>query len=143
MTVWGDRLWQELLGILGWQDIWLQPWTYFALTIVLLIVSLEKLNLDGVARARVALITGLGVLAYIVMVYLIFFITYTPIDVDHVRGVQGRYFVIALPMAVIFLAAMTNVDCPRWVVAATAISGSLLSGTASFGALVAAHWTGG
>src|SRR3954471_1048178 len=140
LTVWGDRLWQELIGILGWQDILLPPWTYFLLTVFLLLVPLQKLNLEGALRARVAVLTGLAVLAYVVTVYLIFFLTYTPLNVDHVRGVQGRYFVIALPMAAIFIASMTNVDLPRGVLAATAITGSLLSGFASFQALLWAHW---
>ena len=140
LTVWGDRLWPELIGILGWQDILLQPWIYFVLTIILLVVSLQKLNLDGAVRARVAVITGLTVLGYVVTVYLIFFLTYTPLNIDHVRGVQGRYFVIALPMAAIFLASMTNIDLPRGVLATTAITGSLLSGITSFKALLGAHW---
>jgi len=76
-----------------------------------------------------------------VTVYLIFFLTYTPLNVDHVRGVQGRYFVIALPMAAIFLASMINVDLPRGVLATTAITGSLLSGITSFQALLGAHWS--
>src|SRR6266853_5354035 len=117
------------------------PWTYFVLTVILLLVPLQKLNLDGAARARIAVMTGLGVLGYIVTVYLIFFLTYTPLDVDHVRGVQGRYFVIALPMAAIFLASMININLPRNVLAATAITGSLLSGLASFQALLGAHWS--
>ncbi len=141
VTVWGDRLWPELIGILGWQDVWLPPWTYFALTVILLLVPLQKLNLDGAVRARVAVITGLAVLGYVVTVYLIFFLTYTPISIDHVRGVQGRYFVIALPMAAIFLASMINVDLPRGVLATTAITGSLLSGITSFQALLGAHWS--
>jgi uncharacterized membrane protein len=141
LTVWGDRLWQELIGILGWQDILLPPWIYFVLTVFLLLVPLQKLNLDGALRARVAVLTGLAVLAYVVTVYLIFFLIYTPLNVDHVRGVQGRYFVIALPMAAIFIASMTNVDLPRGVLAAIAITGSLLSGLASFQALLEAHWS--
>lgn len=141
VTVWGDRLWPELIGILGWQDILLQPWNYFVLTVFLLLVPLQKLNLDGAKRARVAIITGLAVLAYVVTVYLIFFLTYTPIDIDHIRGVQGRYFVVALPMAAIFLASMTNVDFPRGVRATVAITGSLLSGITSFQALLEAHWS--
>jgi uncharacterized membrane protein len=141
VTVWGDRLWPELIGILGWQDILLQPWTYAVLTVLLLLVSLQKLNLDGAGRPRVAVISGFAVLAYVVMVYLIFFLTYTPIGIDHVRGVQGRYFVVALPMAAIFLAAIINVDLPRRVVATAAISGSLLSGVTSFQALLGAHWS--
>jgi hypothetical protein len=141
LTAWGDRLWPELIGILGWQDILLPPWTYFLLTVFLLLVPLQKLNLDGAVRARVAMITGLAVLGYVVTVYLIFFLTYTPLGVDHVRGVQGRYFVIALPIAAIFLASMANVDLPRGVLAATAITGSLLSGITSFQALLEAHWS--
>jgi uncharacterized membrane protein len=141
VTVWGDRLWPELIGILGWQDILLQPWTYAVLTVLLLFVSLQKLNLDGAGRPRVAVISGFAVLAYVVMVYLIFFLTYTPIGIDHVRGVQGRYFVVALPMAAIFLAATINVDLPRGAVATAAISGSLLSGVTSFQALLGAHWS--
>ena len=140
VTVWGDRLWPELIGILGWQDIWLPAWTYFVLTVILLLVPLQKLNLNGAARARVAVITGLAVLGYIVTVYLIFFLTYTPVTIDHVRGVQGRYFVIALPMAAIFLASLINVGLSRGVLATVAITGSLLSGITSFKALLAAHW---
>jgi hypothetical protein len=75
------------------------------------------------------------------MGHLIFFLTYTPLNIDHVRGVQGRYFVIALPMAAIFLASMTNIDLPRNVLATTAITGSLLSGITSFQALLGAHWS--
>ena len=141
VTVWGDRLWPELIGILGWQDILLQPWTYVLLTVLLLLVPLQKLNLDGAVRARVAVISGLAVVAYVVTVYLIFFLTYTPLDIDHVRGVQGRYFVVALPIAAIFLASMTNVDLPRGVREMAAITGSLLSGITSFEALLEAHWS--
>jgi uncharacterized membrane protein len=117
------------------------PWTYVVLTVLLLLVPLQKLNLDGAVRARVAAISGLAVLAYVVTVYLIFFLTYTPVDIDHVRGVQGRYFVVALPTAAIFLAALTNVDMPRGVVARAALAGSSLSGVTSFQPLLEAHWS--
>jgi uncharacterized membrane protein len=96
--------------------------------------------LDRTERARVAVITGLGVVAYIVTVYLIFFLTYTPITIDHVRGVQGRYFVIALPMAGIFFASVINIGLPRRVLATMVIAGSLVSGIVSFDALLRAHW---
>jgi hypothetical protein len=140
VVVWGDRLWPELIGILGWQDVWLSGWAYCVLTILLLVVPLQKLNLEGTERARVAVITGIGVLAYIVTVYLIFFLTYTPVTIDHVRGVQGRYFVIALPMAAILVASLINFGLPRGVLATVAIAGSWVSGIVSFDALLRAHW---
>jgi uncharacterized membrane protein len=110
------------------------------LTVFLLFVAVQRLQLDGVTRVRVMALTGLTVLGYVVVVYLIFFLTYTPLDVDHVRGVQGRYFVIVLPVAAVFVAAMINRELPNGMPSAIAIAGSLLSGTATVEALFQAHW---
>jgi uncharacterized membrane protein len=137
---WGDRLWQELIGILGWQDVMLPSWTYLLLTVLLVLVPLQKLQLDGATRARVAIIAGLTVLSYVVLVYLIFFVTYTPLDIDHVRGVQGRYFAIALPAAAICVAAAVNFELPHGLPAVIAVAGSMISGIATFEALYRAHW---
>ena len=110
------------------------------LTVFLLFVAVQRLHLDGVTRVRVAALTGLTVLGYVVVVFLIFFLTYTPLDVDHVRGVQGRYFIIVLPVAAVFVAAMINRELPNGMPSAIAIAGSLLSGTATVEALFQAHW---
>jgi hypothetical protein len=55
VTVWGDRLWPELIGILGWQDIMLHPWIYFALTVILVLVSLQSLVLAALVGVLVSL----------------------------------------------------------------------------------------
>jgi uncharacterized membrane protein len=60
--------------------------------------------------------------------------------VDHVRGVQGRYFIIVLPVAAVFVAAMINRELPNGMPSAIAIVGSLLSGIATVEALFQAHW---
>jgi hypothetical protein len=137
---WGAPLWPELIGILGWQDVPLRPWTYLVLTILLLLMPLQKLPLDGATRARVAVMTGLAALSYIVMVYLIFFLTYTPIDSPHVLGVQGRYFVIALPVGTIFLASLINLELPRGMPALIGITGSMIAGITTVEAVLQAHW---
>jgi uncharacterized membrane protein len=139
LSGWGDRLWQELIGIVGWQDILLPTWTYVALTVLLFLVPFQKLQVSGATRARVAVITGLVVLSYVILVYLIFFLTYTPLDVDHVRGVQGRYFVVVLPVAAIFVAIVVNRELPNGVPAAIAITGSMIAGIATVEALFRAH----
>ena len=136
---WGAPLWPELIGILGWQDIVLRPWTYIVLTALLLLVPLQKLPLGG-TRARVAIMTGFAVLSYFVLVYLIFFLTYTPVASPHVLGVQGRYFVIALPMAAIFMASLINLELPCGVPALVAITGSMIVGVTSVDAVLKAHW---
>ena len=140
LSEWGAPLWPELIGILGWQDVPLRPWTYPVLTVLLLLVPFQKLSLRGEMRARVATMTGLTVLSYIVVVYLIFFLTYTPVDSPHVLGVQGRYFVIALPVAAIFLSSLTNLELPRGMTAAIGIIGSMIAGIATVDAVLQAHW---
>ena len=140
LSDWGDGLWRELIGILGWQDIVLPTWTYLMLTILLLLVPLQKLRLARATRARVIIITGLTVLGYVTVVYLIFFLAYTPLDIDHVRGVQGRYFVIALPVAAIFVAAIVNLELPDGMSAAIATAGAMISGITTIEALYRAHW---
>src|SRR5438034_9221468 len=66
ITAWGDRLWPELIGLWGWQDGCLPRWVYFVLTVILLVVSLQRSNLDRAIRTRVAVITALGALGYLV-----------------------------------------------------------------------------
>jgi uncharacterized membrane protein len=105
-----------------------------------MLVPLQGLRLDGAARARVMIMSGLTVLGYAVLVYLIFFLTYTPLDTDHVRGVQGRYFIIALPVAAIFVAAAVNRELPFNMPSVIAIAGSIISGIVTVDALLHAHW---
>ena len=140
LSGWGDRLWLELIGILGWQDILLRPWIYVVLTVCLTLAPLQKLQVDGATRARVMVITGLTVICYVTLVYLIFFLTYTPVDIDHVRGVQGRYFVVILPVAAIFIAAVIHLEVPYRTSAVVASAGSMISGFATIEALLRAHW---
>ena len=98
----------------------------------------QKIQLDG--RTRVIIIAGLTAAGYLVLVYPIFFLTYTPVDIDHVRGVQGRYFVIALPVAAIFLASLVNRELPKGAVPSVAIIAAMISGAATVEALFRAHW---
>ena len=52
----------------------------------------------------------------------------TPVDSPHVLGVQGRYFVIALPMAAIFMASLINLELPRGMPPLIGIAGSMIAG---------------
>jgi hypothetical protein len=55
-------------------------------------------------------------------------------------GVQGRYFVIALPVAAIFLASLINLELPRGTLALIGITGSLIAGITTVQAVLQAHW---
>jgi hypothetical protein len=55
-------------------------------------------------------------------------------------GVQGRYFVIALPVAAIFLASLINLEWPRSIPALIAMTGSLIAGITTVDVVLQAHW---
>ena len=52
LSGWGDQLWYECIGILGWQDILLHPWIYIVLTILLILVPLQEWQLGRATRLR-------------------------------------------------------------------------------------------
>ena len=58
LSGWGDRLWLELIGILGWQDILLRPWVYVLLSVLLMLAPLQRLELGRATRSRVMIIAG-------------------------------------------------------------------------------------
>jgi len=79
-------------------------------------------------------------LTYCLAVYGIFYLFWTPTDSDHVHGIQGRYFVVALPAFAIAAAAILNRAPGHNVTAALAIVGAMLSGAATIEAVLRVDW---
>jgi uncharacterized membrane protein len=134
------ELWRQLIGILGWLDAALQPWVYPAASLFLFATFLARLDLDSRQRRRVALVAGVTALTYCLAVYGIFYLFWTPTDSDHVHGVQGRYFVVALPAFAIAAAAILNRAPGQNVTAPLAIVGAMLSGAATIEAVLRVDW---
>jgi hypothetical protein len=134
------ELWREMIGVLGWRDTPLPEPIHWVLTAMLIAVSVTKLDLDAGTRARVGLIATLTVIAYCLAVFLIFYLAWTPIETTRVHGIQGRYFTIALPPAVLAVAAAVNVARRERVLALMATSGALISGAAMIEAVIRTQW---
>jgi len=134
------ELWRQLIGILGWLDSALLPWVYPAASAILVATFPTRLEIDRETRKRIALVAALIVLGYILAVFLIFYLAWTPMETDRVEGVQGRYFIVALPAVALFLSALLNRGLPRSVLAFVAIFGALLFGGATIEAILRADW---
>ncbi|MFL6797554.1 MAG: DUF2142 domain-containing protein [Xanthobacteraceae bacterium] len=132
--------WRQLIGVLGWLDLRLQEWVYPALSLTLAFGLCAALQVDRSTRRRLALVSGLIVLGYCGAVFMIFYLVWTPLDGVRIEGVQGRYFVPALP----FTAIMLSAALPRAPSSATgsvvAIFGALLSGVATLEAIFRCDW---
>jgi uncharacterized membrane protein len=136
--------WRELgravIGILGWGDTHLQPFVYPVLAGLLLVTALTPLDLARDARLRAGLVAGLAALGYFVLVFLLFYLTWTPVDEPKIWGVQGRYFVPMLPPLALAIAALVNRGLGEGARGVLAGAGAVLAGAATLEAIWRMHW---
>lgn len=135
-------LWRQLIGVLGWLDTHLSVPVYIAISAALLATFAERIEADRATRLRIALHASATFMAYVVVVFLIFFITWTPPTETTVWGVQGRYFVVVLPPLAVAAAALANVGLPKRFVAGAAVIGAVVGGIASIEGLWRVNWAG-
>jgi len=133
------ELWRQLIGVLGLFDTVLQPWVYPALTVWLVAVCLTPV--DSAARHRAAAVAAASAAAYALAVFAVFYLIWTPTDAAQIWGVQGRYFVPALPLVAIIFACLINRGPSERTRATVALAGCLLSGAACIEAIWRAEWT--
>jgi uncharacterized membrane protein len=133
------ELWVQLIGVLGMFDTVLHWWVYPALSALLIPSFFVRLELGARARhgARVA---GAAALAYCLAVFAILYLVWTPVDAPMIMGVQGRYFVPALPLLAIVTAALARWRGDEQLAAWTATAGAILAGCASLEAILRTDW---
>jgi uncharacterized membrane protein len=134
------ELWRQTIGVLGLFDTVLQPWVYPAVTALLLGTLFMRLPIAAAARREVAVIAGATAFAYVVAVYFVCYLVFTPLDADMVWGMQGRYFVPILALVAIVFAALVDRAPDERLSAAMAISAAVLSGSASVEAILRVDW---
>jgi hypothetical protein len=139
-TDYGVALWHQLIGVLGWLDTPLAGWTYPVLTTLLLASFFGPLGTDRATGRRIAFACALAVLGYCFAVFLIFFLVWTALDATQIDGVQGRYFVPALPAVALGTAALVRGGFSENARAAIALAAAALSCAAAFQAVLRVDW---
>ena len=129
---------RQLIGVLGLFDTVLLPGFY--VLIGLLLVATFASPLGKGRRMACGLVTLLTAVSYCFVIFLIFYIVWTPVYADQIWGVQGRYFVPILPLFAAALAAALNRGPPGQFIAVGAITLGLLSGVGSIDAILRADW---
>jgi uncharacterized membrane protein len=80
------------------------------------------------------------VIAYYLLVCLLFFLTFTPSDADRVYGVQGRYFIVVIPLFALITSATVNRRLGP-VSATAALTSAVISAAAMLEAIWHMHWS--
>lgn len=110
----GRRYVAEMIGRLGWINVYLPAWITAIEAVLLAAVGLTAAPaLDGKRRATAVVIVLGTVIGIVTSQYL----TWTVICSEHIDGVQGRYFLPLLPVALLLLA----LPAPRWRIGARTI----------------------
>jgi Predicted membrane protein (DUF2142) len=135
----GPQILRQIIGVLGWLDTSLRAWVYPALALLLIAVSLGW-NFAAQYRLRVAMVAGLVTLAYVAAVYLVFYLAWTPPNYHRIDGVQGRYFVVVLPMLSLVVSALVRVGLPERTRAIATIAGAVIAGIATVEAVLRVDW---
>jgi uncharacterized membrane protein len=130
------ELWRQLIGVLGLFDTVLQPWTYPAISILLVVACLTPVELSFATRHWIAAVAAMTGAAYCLAVFLIFYLIWTPTDADQVWGVQGRYFVPAVPLFAVVLSCLLNRGPGEQTRGTAALGCATLSGVASIEAIL-------
>ena len=131
---------KQMIGVLGWLDTTLQDWTYPVLGVLIFAALFASMELDGATRRRVAIVALVAFLAYGLAVFLICYLAWTPISADRIHGVQGRYFIIVLPLVAIMLSALMRRLAPQSLSAIAAMLGAVIGGAATIEALLRVDW---
>jgi uncharacterized membrane protein len=136
----GGHLWRQVIGVLGWLDTRLLAWVYPVLTALLTASFITSLQVDRSTGRRLATVSALAVLGYCFALYLIFFLVWTALDAEQVDGVQGRYFVVALPALAVVPAALLRRGLPTNIQATIALAGAAISCGATIEAILRVDW---
>jgi uncharacterized membrane protein len=131
---------KQLIGVLGWLDTTLLDWTYPLLGIALLAALFAPMPLDPPTRRRVAALALLSFAGYVLAVFLICYLAWTPIDADRVHGLQGRYFHPALPLLAMAFSAIAKRGLPFGLSVYAALFAAALGGVATLEAILRVDW---
>jgi uncharacterized membrane protein len=117
----------ELVGRLGWLDIWLPRAAYYSALALLLVVAVTA----GVSASMSERVIAIAIwIASVVAIELSDFITWTLPGSQSIEGVQGRYFLPLLPL--LYVAVSRPARAPKWLPVTVALVAVLANSAALF-----------
>jgi uncharacterized membrane protein len=138
-TLASGEMWKQLIGVFGWLDTAMQDWTYPVLSALLLASFVDTSEFSRPVRIRIALVSFVTVVIYCVGVFAVFFMTETPTGADRIYGLQGRYFIVVVPVIAVTVSVLVNRSLGRGR-SVVAIISSVASVVAMTEALWRVHW---
>jgi predicted membrane protein DUF2142 len=134
---------KQMIGVLGWLETPLHAWAYPVLGLLLLAALFAPMKFDRETRPRVIIVALASFLAYGLAIFLVCYLAWTPISADRIHGVQGRYFIVVLPLVAVVLSAFLRRGVPQLLPGFAATLGAVIGGVATIEAILRVDWQAG
>jgi uncharacterized membrane protein len=131
---------KQMIGVLGWLETPLHAWAYPVLGLLLLAALFAPMKFDRETRPRVIIVALASFLAYGLAIFLVCYLAWTPISADRIHGVQGRYFIVVLPLVAVVLSAFLRRGVPQLLTGFAATLGAVIGGVATIEAILRVDW---
>lgn len=99
----GERLWDTMVGVLGWLDVSLTPESYAAALLIVLAAAFANPDSELRRPRYVVPLALLAIAGSMVLMALPMFIYWTPLGSPTIHGLQGRYFTLTAAFALVWL----------------------------------------
>jgi hypothetical protein len=107
---------------------------------LLVAAQLQNIPLPSNERIHVSLAALATAALYVVLVFVLFFLTSTPVESERVLGLQGRYFVPIVPIVAVAAAGLAPRPFAGPVPALAASAAAVLSALALIEAVLRIDW---
>ena len=89
----GPSFYQAFVGVLGWYDVFVPRWYILAASINIALAFAASISKRDGPWSPAAVATGIAMIGCLVSVLTTQYLAWTPVGLDIILGVQGRYFV--------------------------------------------------
>ena len=108
-SILGQFYLKSMVGVFGWLNIYMQNWHYYMLYFSMFVALCIDTPVDFCKRKR--FLSFALCFAFVLLIELLLYATWTPKGNDFIEGVQGRYFIPVLPF---FAFIFSNRFLSKW-----------------------------
>ena len=93
LHTWAPNFYQAFVGVLGWYDVFVPRWFEIVTSVTLFFAFLASISERYWLSPLQAIATVIGIIGCFVGTIVAQYLAWTPIGLDIILGIQGRYFI--------------------------------------------------
>jgi hypothetical protein len=112
---------KAFIGVLGWYDVFVPRWYILVASINIVLAFAASISKRDRPWSPAAVAAGAAIIGCVITVLIAQYLAWTPVGLDIILGVQGRYFVAPALFAVMLCPSLTLPRALRSTLTATTV----------------------